>query len=335
MPTIQEVAKRAGVSPGTVSRYLNGHQLKAGNQARVQQAIEELGYRSNFLARSLRSNRSMTIGLIINNMLNHFAVSIVAQMEREMELNDYSIILSGIREDREIFVRKLENLIDRRVDGLVLVEPLEDDRARRLIEQSGIPTLSLSRPLPYACVDNLVAANRKSCRTVTARMIAAGHERIGVLAACQDEYVARERLFGVLEAFDEAGLPRANAVVRVGGYGREDGYRDMVALLREDGVDTVFALNHGRGQGAQQAVGELGLQIGRDLSFACYDYLDTRTYFHPTITTVCPPADEIGTRAAQQILAMIQEERLGTGKVDYIDEDIQWLPSIIGIDREP
>ena len=79
----------------------------------------------------------------------------------------------------------------------------------------------------------------------------------------------------------------------------------------------------------------MGLQIGRDLSFACYDYLDTRTYFHPTITTVCPPADEIGTRAAQQILAMIQEERLGTGKVDYIDEDIQWLPSIIGIDREP
>ena len=151
MSTIQEVAKRAGVSAGTVSRYLNGHQLKAGNQSRVEAAIEELGYRSNYLARSLRSNQSMSIGLLINNMLNHFAVSVVAQVEREMELNDYNIILSGFREDREVFIRKLENLIDRRVDGLILFEAIEDERARKLIEQSGIPTISISNPLPYPC----------------------------------------------------------------------------------------------------------------------------------------------------------------------------------------
>lgn len=91
MSTIQDVAKRASVSAGTVSRYLNGYQLKVANQNRVEAAIEELGYRSNYLARSLRSNRSMSTGLLINNMLNHFAVSVVAQAERKMELNDYNI----------------------------------------------------------------------------------------------------------------------------------------------------------------------------------------------------------------------------------------------------
>lgn len=331
MSTIQEVAKRAGVSAGTVSRYLNGHQLKASNRIRVEAAIKELGYRSNYLARSLRSKQSMSIGLLINNMLNHFAVSVVAQVEREMELNDYNIILSGFREDREVFVRKLENLIDRRVDGLILFEAIEDDRARRLLEQSGIPTLSISNPLPYSCVDNMLAANRASCREVTRRMIEAGHERIGILAASQDEYVSRERLAGALEAFDEAGLPRKNAVVRIGGYERECGYRDMMHLVCEDHVDCVFALNYGRSQGAQQALNELGLRIGEDISFACYDYLDTKTYFHPSITTVCPPSIEIGSRAAREILSMIEEGRLGSGKTTYTDEDIAWQPSIIGL----
>ncbi|MDO4437110.1 MAG: LacI family DNA-binding transcriptional regulator [Coriobacteriaceae bacterium] len=331
MSTIQEVAQRAGVSAGTVSRYLNGYKLKAANEKRVAEAIDELGYRSNYLARSLRSNRSMSIGLLINNMLNHFATSVVAQVEREMEINDYNIILSGFREDREVYVRKLENLIDRRVDGLVLFEAIDDERGRKLIEQSGIPTISVSNPLPYPQVDNMLAANRKSCRMVTRRMIDAGHTRIGVLAATQREYVSRERLAGVLEAFDDAGLARDNAVVRIGDYDRESGYRDMMALVLEDKVDTVFALNYGRGQGAQQALAELGVRIGEDISFACYDYLDTKTYFHPSITTVCPPSLEIGTMAAREILAMINEDRLGSGKTTYTDEDIAWLPSIIGL----
>lgn len=84
----------------------------------------------------------------------------------------------------------------------------------------------------------------------------------------------------------------------------------MMHLVCEDHVDCVFALNYGRSQGAQQALNELGLRIGEDISFACYDYLDTKTYFHPSITTVCPPSLEIGTNAAREILSMIQEGRL-------------------------
>ena len=106
----------------------------------------------------------------------------------------------------------------------------------------------------------------------------------------------------------------------------------MMHLVCEDHVDCVFALNYGRSQGAQQALNELGLRIGEDISFACYDYLDTKTYFHPSITTVCPPSLEIGTNAAREILSMIQEGRLGRGRTTYTDEDIAWLPSIIGLD---
>ena len=102
-------------------------------------------------------------------------------------------------------------------------------------------------------------------------------------------------------------------------------------LVNEERVDCVFALNYGRSQGAQQALNELDLRIGEDISFACYDYLDTKTYFHPSITTVCPPSIEIGSMAATEILAMIEEDRLGGGNTTYVNEDIAWLPSIIGL----
>ena len=332
MATIQEVAEHAGVSAGTVSRYLNGHQLKAANQIRVERAIEELGYRSNYLARGLRSKRSMSIGLLVNNMLNHFAVSLVAQVEREMEINDYNIILSGFRESRDIFVHKLEGLIDRRVDGLILCEPIQDERARDLIEHCEVPVLAISNLLPYRNVDNILVSSRESCRAVTARMIQAGHERIGVLAATQTEYVAQERLSGVLEAFDDAGLPRQGAIVRIGGYGREFGYQDMKRLIMEDHVDCVFALNYGRGQGAQQAIDEFGLRIGENFSFACYDYLDTKIYSRPNITAVHPPSIEIGSMAATRILSMIEDGSRATGGITYVGENIEWMPSIVGMD---
>ena len=178
----------------------------------------------------------------------------------------------------------------------------------------------------------MLAANRASCREVTRRMIEAGHERIGILAASQDEYVSRERLAGVLEAFDEAGLPRKNAVVRIGGYERECGYRDMMALVNEDGMDCVFVLNYGRSQGAQQALNELGLRIGEDISFACYDYLDTKTYLPPEHHHRVPAVDRDRlARRARGSLSMIEEGRLGSGKTTYTDEDIAWLPSIIGL----
>ena len=119
--------------------------------------------------------------------------------------------------------------------------------------------------------------------------------------------------------------------MRIGGYARECGYRDMMHLVQEDRVDCVLALNYGRSQGAQQALSELGLRVGEDISFACYDYQDTKTYFHPSITTVCPPAVEIGSMAATEILSMIEEGRSGSGATTYVDEDIAWLPSIIGL----
>lgn len=333
MPTIQEVANRAGVSAGSVSRYLNGYKLRERNQRAIEDAIRELGYHPNALARSLRVNKSASIGLLVNNMLNIFAMQVVAKIEREMELNDYSILLAGFRSDASLFESKLKLLIDRMVDGLIILEGDATWPGAQLLDDIEVPVIALSAPFDAPRVDSLLAASAQSTQEVVGRMIDAGHERIGVIAGPQDEYVSRERLAGIYAAFDVAGLPRSNArVIESTDYARVDGYENMRRLL-DEGYDAFFVCNYGISQGALQAVNESGRRIGVDLSYAAYDYFDASSLFYPRLTTICPPAEEMGGRAARTILQMIKEGRVAEGKRVYLPEHITMQPSIVGLEE--
>ena len=331
MSTIQEVARRAGVSAGTVSRYLNGYKLKQRNAHAIERAIAELGYRPNLTARSLRSSRSMTVGLLINNMQNNLAAQVVAQVESEMELHDYTIMLSGFREDRSAFERQLQTLVARGVDGLILFEvPWSVDTGSDPVRALDIPVVALNMPYDSPNVDSILPMNRRSSFEVASRMIALGHERMGVIAAPLREYVSRERLGGVLDAMAQAGLPSGNAIVTYGDYSPGSGRARMGELL-DAGLDCVFVCNFKMGQGALQAVSERGRAIGRDLSYACYDYADTHDFFYPRLTTICPPSQELGRVAASRLLEMIARGERGSGRRTELPNTISWQPSIVDV----
>lgn len=329
--TIQEVAKRAGVSAGTVSRYLNGYKLKQRNADAIEQAIAELDYRPNLMARSLRRNRSMTIGLLINNMQNNLAMQVVAQVETEMEQNDYSILLSGFREDRAVFEQQLRTLVSRGIDGLIMFEvPWSVDPDNDPVQELDIPVLAINMPYDSPNVDSILPMNRESSHEVVAKMIACGHDRIGIIAAPLHEYVSRERLGGVLDAVLEAGLPPENVHVLFGDYTPRSGRARMAELL-DFGINAVFVCNYKMSQGALQAARERGRTIGTDLSYACYDYYDTHELLYPRLTTICPPTQEMGSLAAARLLKMIDNDERGSGKRTMLPNTITWQPSIIGL----
>ncbi len=329
MATIQQVAALAGVSTGTVSRYLNGARVKDATKESIDAAVAELGYHRNLLAGSLRSRKSRSVGLLVNNMLNHFATSAI---EREMELGNYIILLAGFRNDPAVFEQKLGLLLDRQVDGIVLFEGDAAWSPGRLVERSGIPVISVSSPYDSPCVDSVVADSRASARRVAREMLRAGHERLGVIAGPQHEHVSSERLEGVREAVAEAGLPEGSLTVYLGDYSRESGYAGLVDLVEGHGLDTVFCCNYGMGQGALQAVAERGLVIGEDLNYASYDYFDLASLFYPRITTICPPTGAIGTYAASHLLELVEAGVPASGEVTTFPDLITWQPSFTGID---
>lgn len=332
MATIQQVAALAGVSTGTVSRYLNGAKIKESNRQRIDAAVAELGYHRNLLAGSLRSRKSRSVGLLVNNMLNHFATSAIAAIEREMELDNYIILLAGFRNDPEVFEQKLELLLDRQVDGLVLFEGDASWSPSKILERSGVPVVSVSALYDSPCVDSVLADSRTSAKRVATEMLRAGHERLGVIAGPQHEHVSRERLEGIREAVAEAGLAENSLTVYLGDYSRKSGYAGLVDLVEGHGLDTVFCCNYGMGQGALQAVAERGLVIGEDFNYASYDYFDLASLFYPRITTICPPTGAIGTYAASHLLELIEAGTPASGQVTAFPDLITWQPSFTGLD---
>ena len=120
MVTIREVAKEAGVSIGTVSRFLNGYQLKKNNMTTIQRAIDKLGYEENIIAKGLKNNRSMSIGVVVNSLTDVFATSIVSSLESFLEVNNYSLLLCDYQNDHNRLAHKMEFLRTRSVDGIVV-----------------------------------------------------------------------------------------------------------------------------------------------------------------------------------------------------------------------
>lgn len=329
MSTIQEVAQRAGVSTGTVSRYLNGYKLKQKNMDAIKQAIEDLDYHPNLTARSLRRSRSMTIGLMINNMQNNLASQVVSQIEEDVDEAGYSLLLSGFRKSREVFEHQVVNLANRGIDGLILFEaPQPDSKGPDPIRSLDLPILSINTQYNAPNVDSILPRNKQSSYDVVSHMISCGHDRIGIIAAPQREEVSRERLAGALEAIQSAGLPASSAVVLFGDYSPDSGRNCMTELLNRN-VDCVFTCNYKMGLGALQAAIEAGRVIGKNLSYACYDYDDTHEMFYPRLTTVCPPAHDLGSLASQELLSMIEDGRRGTGRVTLLSNTINWQPSIV------
>ncbi len=329
--TIQEVAQRAGVSTGTVSRYLNGYKLKQKNMDAIKQAIADLDYRPNLTARSLRRSRSMTIGLMINNMKNNLATQVVSQIETEIEQADYSMLIAGFRKSRSVFEQHLQTLVNRGIDGLILFEaPRVEDGHVDPVAPIDLPILSINTPYNAPNVDSILPKNKESSFEVVSKMIEFGHRHIGIIAAPQQEQVSRERLQGALDAISSAGLPPESATVLFGDYSPNSGRQCMSALL-DMGVDCVFTCNYKMGMGALQAATEAGRTIGQNLSYACYDYDDTHEMFYPRLTTVCPPAYELGHLAGQELLSMIESGQRGSGKTTLLDNMINWQPSIVDL----
>lgn len=328
MATIQEVAKEAQVSVGSVSRYLNGHTLRPANMERIRMAIEKLNYTENLWAKGLKSNQSFSIGLLMNNMQSQFSSSVVATIEDVFEQEGYGTLLSGYRDDAGQIERKLDFLLSRGVDGLVVFGAEQSWQGMEKIKDLKIPVISAITPLDYPNVDSILLNNRQSTSELVQRILAQGHQKIGFIAAPQIDYVAKERLRGIYDAFAQAEAVLDERYIVYGDYSRSSGYSCMEQLLQLDDLTAVFICNHNMSLGALEAIHQHELKIGTDISFASYDYFEASDIFHPKLTVIKQPVAEFGTLTAQRILQRIKNSESSSGQQFIIENEILWRDSI-------
>jgi LacI family transcriptional regulator len=214
-PTIRDVALRAGVSLKTVSRVINAEPgVAAATAARVGDAIAELGFQRNDLARSLRQGRtSSTLGLVIEDVANPFYSAIAQAVEAAARERGYMLITGSCEEDPERERELIDSLLRRRVDALLLV-PASRDHA--YLARVLTPVVFLDRPPVGFEADCVLLDNLGGARAATEHLLARGHERIAFVADPDDLYTAAQRLAGYREALAAAGLPMRDELVRVG-----------------------------------------------------------------------------------------------------------------------
>jgi LacI family transcriptional regulator len=322
MSTISDVAKRAGVSAMTVSRVVNGTgYTSTETRARVEAAIEELGYVPNALARQLRSKRTKTIALVVSDISNPFFTTIARGVEDFFVGHGFSVMYCNTDEDEAEEEQYLLMLIERQVDGILLVPARSSGDPFRLLKTHHMPVVVIDRRIDAANVDSVRCDSEAGAYALAKHLVDLGHRRIAVLTGRRDVSTSVDRVAGCRRAMEEVGADLPDELVHWGGFqfgksNQADGHRMATEMLAAEGErpTAVFCANNFIGFGAIRALREAGLRVPDDMSVVAFDDLPEEWISEPFLTVAAQPAYEIGRRAATLLLAHIRGDHVPKGE---------------------
>jgi len=305
--TISDVARLAGVSPGTVSKALNGRgALSLGTIARIQQAAEQLGYQPNALARGLLAGRTFTVGLITTDSFGRFSIPVMQGAEDALGPGRISVFLCDSRDDQIREQHYLRTLLERRVDGIIVTGRRQDPREPI---GSDIPV-----PVVYAMTSStdpadlsLVPDDAEGGGIAVRHLLSTGRTRIGHVTGPRSFAAARLRAQGAEEALAAAGLELAAGGALYGEWTEEWGRQAADGLLRaEPDLDAIFCGNDQIARGVADTVREAGRRMPEDIALVGFDNWEViAAACRPPLTTVDMNLRELGRTAGEELLAAI------------------------------
>jgi DNA-binding LacI/PurR family transcriptional regulator len=304
--TLQDVATAAGVSMQTVSRVVNHRpDVAEETRLRVWQVIRELGYRPNRLARSLVAQRSHLLGIISLPLNDFFRTQVITATEREVRAHGYACLLSFTEEDLSDLPLLIEQMMERQVDGILLITPKTLDLP---LPPFSVPCISAAHPVQDEKVINVDIDNVDGAYQAMAHLIALGHRNIGLLAGPLDWKATQDRLEGARLALAEVGKTLDPSCIEASAdWSLDAGYRAAHLLLERLPDLTAFCChNDWLALGAYRALSERHLRVPEDVSVIGYDDLPVCLYANPCITSVHQPMDGFGELLGQLLVNAIE-----------------------------
>lgn len=321
--TYKDIQRETGLSLATISKYFNGGSVRDANRVTIERAARDLGYRVNDIARSLRSQRSMTIGVVLAELNSTFYTTIIAAMEEHLREAGYGTIICNARRHPESESRAIEFLLQKQVDGLVIVPVRSVVQGLDAATDRGIPVVAVDRPIRNGPADAVVIDNRAATAAAVDLLVDAGHTDIALITGPDSWYTMRERRSGFRDAVEQRlGHPPRNEYVRQQPVSIEDGEESMRRLLRLTRPPTaVVCANYELTLGAAIALTEL--PTGSAPAFVGFDNLDLARVLRPRPSFVVQPVAEIALRAAELILS-----RIATVE-PYVQRTIMLQPQLV------
>lgn len=307
MATIKDVAKMAGVSMSTVSKYINGGHVREENIEAIRQAIEALDYRVNPFARSLKTQRSRSIGILLPEITAPYFGSVVAAMDRTFREHGYHTLLSCYSSSHGLERDNLSYLISNGIDGLIYApEDLSAEEYYELTANCSIPMVQFDRRIQGVVSDTVLANNTDAVYDAVTQLIMQGHRRIAIITGLKSVFTAKERLVGYLKALSDHGILYDDALVISGRYEFATGYLAYDTLTQlADPPTAIVATNYDFTIGIVTAARERGGSIPDDMAIFGFDCVDICTMMNPPLPVVCQPEESIGQTAANYLIERV------------------------------
>ncbi|WP_281973175.1 LacI family DNA-binding transcriptional regulator [Ruegeria faecimaris] len=309
-PTLEDVAKLAGVSTATVSRCLNSPNLVVqATRDRVQSAVDALGYTPNFAARVMAARRSHTIGAIIPTMENAIFARGLQAFQEELRQHGYTLLVSSSAYQPEIEEEQIRNLVARGADGLLLIGHDRDSRIYDYLAKRRIPVLIAWSFQADAPVPSVGFDNRAAMAELANQVIKLGHRTLGMISGVSTgNDRARLRIEGVQEAMRRNNIPNDRLTIVETPYEIENGAEAFSRLMsRQDRPTAVLCGNDVLAIGASRRAKEMGLRVPQDVSVTGFDDIELAQITDPGLTTVHVPHREMGRRAALELVGLIEK----------------------------
>lgn len=295
--TIYDVARRASVSPATVSRVLNNHgNVKKDTSEKVLKAIEETGFRPNQIARTLNMRKSKTIGLVAESLYPPYFANLSHQLDKVCSANDYALIvgLTGSdysKPEREI--RALRDFVKRQVDGFIIaggrsnkVEIPSDYKTEIYKIQRQVPLVFVNCGFSFDDCSHVYTDEGKAFKKVLEHLLQLGHKRIAMITGQRGKWATDSKINAYYEIMQKHSLPIENKLIIEGVYTSDSGMESTKKLLSKENAPTAIACtNDVLAIGALNSALRMGLSVPGDISITGFDNVDLSKYTMPSITS--------------------------------------------------
>lgn len=314
--TIIDVAAEAGVHPSTVSRVLTGHAgstIRPATRQRVLAATDRLGYRPSAVARSLRLQRTLTLGMLVPDITNPFFSSIIKGAEDAARQRGYNLILCNSEDEPQREATYLRVLRERQVDGLLIASSQMADDSIAELRGEGFPFVLLNRATQNAEDLAVVVNNHAAAVEVVAHLAALGHRRVGHIAGPSNTTTGVDRREGYRAGVLAYGLAdEPELVVEANAFSEEAGHRALGIMLGGPARPTaVFAANDLLAIGMLQRLRQIGAHVPGDLSIVGFNDIPLAGLLEPALTTVRVPQLEMGVAGAHLLIDRLEGRPIG------------------------
>ncbi|MGL5335087.1 MAG: substrate-binding domain-containing protein [Enterovibrio sp.] len=309
MATMKDIARLAGVSTSTVSHVINKSRFVSDEIAkRVNFAVQQLNYAPSALARSLKMNRTKTIGMLVTTSTNPFFGEMVKGVERSCYHKGYNLILCNTEGDHERMKSSINTLLQKRVDGLLLMcSCLEEERWDVFDRYPDIPIVVMDWGPVLFSSDKIQDNSLQGGYMAAKYLIDCGHKDIGCITGPLDHHQAQMRYAGYKRALQQACLPIDPNWIIESDFECAGGYNAFIKLYQRGKLPSaLFVSNDMMAMGALQAASQKGLRVPDDLSLIGYDDVHIANFMMPALTTIHQPKYRLGKAAVDTLLYRLE-----------------------------